>query len=185
METLPGAPRVVVIGTSSAGKTRFARTLARGLSVPYVELDELHWAPHWTEKSDAEFSRLVASAISGSAWVADGNYGVVRDVVWPRANVVVWLNYSFAVVFWRGLRRSIERGVSRTELSHGNRESFRRAFLSKESILLWILTTFSRRRLEFADLQKSVKYAHLKWIEFRRPSEASRWLSALGVSRDA
>ena len=185
METLPRDPRVVVVGTSSAGKTRFARALARGLSVPHVELDELHWAPHWKEKSDAEFSRLVAEAVSGSAWVADGNYGVVREILWPRANVIVWLNYSFPIVFWRGLCRSIERSVSRSELWHGNRESFRRAFLSKESILLWILTTYKRRRREFADLRKSAKYAHLEWIEFRRPKEARVWLSASGVSRGA
>ena len=180
MDTLPQDPRIVVIGTSSAGKTRFARTLARALAIPYVELDELHWGPHWTEKANAEFARLVADAIAGSSWIADGNYGVVRDTLWPRANVIVWLNYSFATVFWRGLRRSIERGVWRTELWHGNRESLRRAFFSKESILLWILTTFKRRRLEFADLQKSTKYAHLRWIEFRKPSEANRWLLASG-----
>jgi len=185
METLPRDPRVVVIGTSSAGKSAFARTLARALSVPHVELDELHWAPDWTEKSNADFARLLASAISGSSWVADGNYSVVRDILWPRANVIVWLNYSLAVIFWRGLRRSIERSVSRTELWHGNRESLRRAFLSRDSILLWILTTHSRRRLEFAHLQKSTKYAHLRWIEFRKPSEASRWLSASEVPRGA
>jgi adenylate kinase family enzyme len=176
---LPPDPRVVVIGTSCAGKSTFARSLARSLSVPYVELDELHWAPHWREKPDAEFARLVADAVSGCTWVADGNYGVVRDILWPRANVIVWLNYGFALVFWRGLCRSIERGVWRTELWHGNRESFLRAFLSKESILLWILTTYRRRRLEFADLRRSAKYAHLEWIEFRKPSEASRWLSAV------
>jgi adenylate kinase family enzyme len=185
METLPQDPRVVVIGTSSAGKSTFARVLARGLRVPYVELDELHWAPHWEERPDADFARLVANATSGSLWVADGNYGVVRDVLWPRANVIVWLNYSFAVIFWRGLRRTIERSVSKQVLWHGNRESLRKALFSKDSILLWILTTYKRRRLEFAHLKQSAKYAHLRWVEFRKPSEAARWLSVFGVPRDA
>ena len=185
MGTLPQDPRVVVIGTSCAGKTTLARVLAQGLRVPYVELDELHWAPHWKEKPNAEFAGLVSNATSGSLWVADGNYRVVRDVLWPRANVIVWLNYSFPVVFWRGLRRSIERSLSKQVLWHGNRESLRKALLSKDSILLWILTTYKRRRLEFARLKQSAKYAHVMWIEFRKPSEAARWLSVLGVTPDA
>ncbi len=175
----------MVIGTSSAGKSTFARVLARGLRVSYIELDELHWAPNWKEKPDAEFTRLVADATSASSWVADGNYGVVRDVLWPRANVIVWLNYSFAVVFWRGLCRSIERSLSKQALWHGNRESLLRALFSKDSILLWILTTYKRRRLEFAHLKQSTRYAHARWIEFRKPSEAARWLSIFGVARDA
>jgi adenylate kinase family enzyme len=35
--------RVIVIGTSCAGKTMFARSLADALSCPHVELDALHW----------------------------------------------------------------------------------------------------------------------------------------------
>ena len=183
MRALPQDPRVVVIGTSSAGKTTFARELAGTLSVPLVELDELHWAPNWEHKPKSEFVRLLESAVSGESWVADGNYGFVRDVLWPRANVIIWLNYSLPVIFWRGLRRSIQRSVSGAELWHGNRESFRRTFLSRESILLWIVTTYKRRQQEFMELRESKSYTNLKWIEFRLPSEASLWLSRAAAAK--
>jgi hypothetical protein len=39
----------------------------------------------------------------------DGNYGVVRDRLWPKANLIVWLNYSLPLVFWRGLTRTLSR----------------------------------------------------------------------------
>lgn len=177
MESLPRDARVVVVGTSCAGKTTFARALSKRLSVPFVELDELHWLPNWRERPDAEFRRLVEDAVSLSAWVADGNYGVARDILWPRANVIVWLDYCFALVLWRGLKRSIEGCVTGEALWHGNRESFRRTFFSRDSIIAWILKTHKRRSQQFAKLRESAQYSHLRWIVFRRPSEAVGWLA--------
>ena len=49
--------RVVVIGTSCAGKTTFARALARILTFPHIELDALHWLPNWTENQSMSFAR--------------------------------------------------------------------------------------------------------------------------------
>ena len=181
MVSLPRAPRIVVVGTSGVGKSTFARTLAAHARLPYVELDELHWAPDWREKATPEFARLVDAATKGPSWVVDGNYGVIRDLLWPRANLVVWLNYGFARTLWRGLRRSLERLWRRTELWHGNRESWRITFFSKHSILLWIITTHARRRREFAALRASGTYAQIEWLEFKRPADAERWLNQLGA----
>ncbi len=176
----PGeAQRVVVVGTSSAGKSTLARALAAQFGHPYVELDALHWAPGWTEKPDAEFLRLAAAATAGEGWVVDGNYAVVRDCIWPRATAVVWLNYSMRVVLMRGLRRTLRRGLRREVLWHGNRESLRRTFLSKESILWWIVTTHARRNAEFTRLRASGTYPRLRWIELRHPREAEDLLRAV------
>lgn len=181
MDSLPSAARIVVVGTSAVGKSTFARALAAQARLPYVELDELHWAPGWREKSTPEFARLVDAATKGQSWVVDGNYGVIRDLLWPRANLIVWLNYGFARTLWRGLRRSLGRLWQGTELWHGNRELWRMTFLSKHSILLWIVTTHARRRREFAALRASGKYAELEWLEFKRPAEADHWLRQLGA----
>ena len=109
----------------------------------------------------------------------DGNYGGVRDILWPRATTVVWLNYALPTVGLRALWRTIRRIVSQEPLWHDNRESFRRAFLSRESILVWALTTYRRRRREFAALRASGRYAQLSWIELSRPAEAEHFLRAV------
>jgi adenylate kinase family enzyme len=181
MASLPHAPRIVVVGTSAVGKSTFARALAAKARLPYVELDELHWSPDWREKPTREFAQLVDAATTGPSWVVDGNYGVVRELLWPRANLILWLNYGFARTLWRGLRRSLGRLWRDTELWHGNHESWQLTFLSKHSILLWIVTTHTRRRREFVGLRATGKYAQLEWVEFKRPAEAERWLSQLGV----
>jgi adenylate kinase family enzyme/GNAT superfamily N-acetyltransferase len=178
-KTLPAPQRIVVVGTSGCGKTVLARRLARSLRCPCVELDELYWGPKWTPKPDAEFRRLVAAAASAPRWVADGNYGRLRDVLWPRATTIVWLNYSFPSVLLRALRRTFRRLVTREELWHGNSESLRRSFFSRESILLWVISTFHLRRNELAGLRASGKYPHLSWVELRRPQDAEPYLRSL------
>jgi len=181
MQTLPIDPRVVVVGTSAVGKTTFARALATALQVPFVELDELHWSPGWREKSRSDFSRLVAEAAAGSVWVADGNYRTVRDIVAAR---------EFGGL--AGLRLRVDALARVPKIStalffgrsvwHGNRESLHRVFLSRESILVWIITTHKRRRRQFSELRASANYPNVVWVEFREPSEAQTWLAEVGCA---
>ncbi len=93
--------RVIIVGTSCCGKTTFSRRLAEILKQPHIELDALYWGPNWVAKPADEFRRLVENAVSRDRWVVDGNYGLVRDVIWPKATLVIWLNYDFIVVFRR------------------------------------------------------------------------------------
>jgi adenylate kinase family enzyme len=180
---LPPSPRVIVIGSSCAGKSSFARSLARARGCAHIELDELFWSAHWQPKPAADFCRLVAASADAGCWVADGNYSSARHVLWPRATTVVWLDLGLSRVLWRGLRRTLARCLSRQELWHGNRESLRRAFLSRESLLLWIVTTFHRRRREFAALREAPEFAHLTWLQVRRPAETRELLQALEADR--
>ncbi len=175
----PPSPRVVVIGSSCSGKSTFARALARARGCEHIELDELFWSADWQPKPAAEFRRLVAAAAAADCWVADGNYASARHVLWPRATTVVWLDLGLPRVLWRGLRRTLGRCLSRQELWHGNRESLRRALLSRESLLLWIVSTFHRRRREFEQLRASSAFSHLTWLKARDPGQACELLRSL------
>ena len=127
--------RVIVVGTSCSGKTTLAKTLAHTLNVPHIEMDAIHWLPDWQARPTEEVRQLTAAAVAARRWVADGNYSIVRDMLWGRATTLIWLNYSFPVVFGRALWRTTHRIITRQELFSGNRESFRQSFLSRNSIL--------------------------------------------------
>ena len=161
---------MVVIGTSCVGKTTFARSLARVLSFPHIELDALYWQPNWVPRASDEFRALTARALSQDCWVADGNYSVERDLIWSRATTVIWLNYVFPVVLWRALTRTMRRVLTKEELFSGNRESLRMAFFSRESILWWVLTTFHRRRKQYRQLFDTRTSPQLVYVEFRKPN---------------
>src|SRR6185312_16957483 len=96
--------RVVVVGTSGSGKSTFARRLAPAIGAPAIELDAINWQAGWRDLNThdpEEFVRRVAAAAATEAWVVDGNYSRVRDVLWPRATRFVWLDYGRAVIMRR------------------------------------------------------------------------------------
>ena len=49
--------RIVVVGTCGSGKTTLAAELAKRIEAPHVELDALHWGPHWTPVETEIFRR--------------------------------------------------------------------------------------------------------------------------------
>jgi adenylate kinase family enzyme len=170
--------RIVVIGTSGSGKTTLAKALAKKLGVKHVELDELHWDPDWTEVPDRVMRERVDLALSEEAWTVDGNYAQVRDIVWARAQMIVWLDYSFAVVFSRAVRRTIRRLVRREVLWNGNREKWSMLF-SKDSILLWVIQTHHLHPKRYPLLLEQPEFVHLNLVRLRSPREAKQWLKTI------
>lgn len=171
--------RIHVIGTSGSGKTTLAAHLAQHFGIPHIELDALHWGPHWEAVPLETFRQRVEAALQGPAWTVDGNYGKVRALIWSRADTVVWLDYSRAVIMSRLLLRTLHRAISGKELWHGNRESLRKAFFSRDSILLWAWQTYPRRRREYPVLLAQPEYAQLQVIRLRSPKESRAWLTSL------
>lgn len=171
--------RVIVVGTSGSGKTTFARRLARQCQLRHIELDRLFWLPGWQERDWEEFRRLVAHEVSTPGWVADGNYGFLRDVLWPHATDAVWLNYPFPLVVWRATRRTVANIVARREVFPGCRETISNSFLSRKSVIWWAITTHAERRRRYATLRREQAFPQLTWHELRSPREAERFWEAL------
>ncbi len=171
--------RVVVIGTSCSGKTTFASQLAGKLAIAHTELDVLHWLPDWQMRPLDDFRSLVKEVVEQDRWVIDGNYGKVRDIVWPRATHLVWLNYPFWTVFSRALSRTLSRVVTREELFAGNRESLCRALFDTESIVWWVLRTYRRRRREYPQLFQLPQNKHLEIIELMHQIEADWFIAGI------
>ena len=161
--------RIVVVGTSGSGKSTLAAALAQRLHCPHLELDALYWGPDWTPRSQADFIAAVDAASRGERWVADGNYSPVRELLWGRASHVIWLNYPLPLPLWRVCRRTLSRVLRHQPLWGGNRETLRRALLSRDSILLWALTSHGKNRSRYAALHGSRQFPHLQWLELRRP----------------
>ena len=163
--------RIAIIGTSGVGKTTLARRLSGRLDIPHIELDALHWKPNWEPAPDEEFRERVGEATAASSWISDGNYKVVRELVWGRATHVVWLDYPFPLILGRLLVRTFRRGIWREPLYNGNRESLWTAFFDRESVLLWAIQSHPRNQREFSERLRS-QLTDRTVLRLRRPREA-------------
>ena len=171
--------RVAVVGTSGAGKTTLGRSLAAALNIPFVELDAINWQAGWKDLNThdpEEFQRRVAAALSGEAWVSDGNYGAaIGPSVLGRATHLIWLDYGRAIVMRRVIWRSILRVLDRKELwpGTGNRERFKQLFTDKDHPIRWAWRTHASRRARYEALIAKPENAQLKVLRLRHPREAN------------
>lgn len=67
--------KVIVIGSSGAGKSTFSRKLRDATGLPLYHLDRLWHKPDRTNISREEFDRRLGEWIKEDRWIIDGNYG--------------------------------------------------------------------------------------------------------------
>ena len=158
-----------------------AAVIARRIGAPHIELDSMHWGPNWTEVDDDLFKDQLIQTLSasGDAWVIDGNYAKVRDVVWSKAEMVVWLDYSLATIWWQLLKRTLWRVTVRETLWHGNRESLRTAFLSRDSLFVWTFQTHGLHRVNYPAALALPEHSHISLVHLRSPRQTRRWLAGI------
>jgi adenylate kinase family enzyme len=180
VELLGSAPvqRVSVVGTSGVGKSTVASGLARRLGASFLELDSVHHQADWTPLPLAEFRAAVSAAAEGERWVIDGNYSSVQDIVWARADTVVWLDLPRWVVMRRIIWRSFRRAAGRVELWNGNRERWRNFFSldKEESVIAWAWQTYASTRARYEAAMADPAHAHLRFVRLGSPGEVRRFL---------
>jgi adenylate kinase family enzyme len=168
-----------VVGCSGSGKTTLARSLAGVLGVPHLELDAVFHQPGWEALDDETFRSQVREATAADRWVVDGNYSVVRDIVWDRADTVVWFDLPYATVLARTVRRTVRRAVTRQELWNGNTEPWSNLWSLKpeRSIIAWTATRHGIYRRRYEDAEHDPRWAGLDFVRLRTQKEADAFLA--------
>jgi adenylate kinase family enzyme len=170
--------RVNVLGVSGSGKSTVGRELAALLDVPYLELDELHHGPDWTEATADELRARVAPVVAQGAWVIDGSYRhKLGDLVLARADTVVWLDLPIRVWLPRLARRTFGRMLTGEELFNGNRERFRNLF-ERPNIFGWAWRRHFEYRRELPGWVEAHPNARL--VRLRSTGEVQAFLAAAG-----
>jgi adenylate kinase family enzyme len=165
--------RISVVGNSGSGKTRLARRLAEQRRIPHLELDSIFHLPGWQEPAPDEFRHRVAAFAAQDTWVIDGNYRVVQDLVWQRADTVVWIDLPRFTVMRRVVPRTLARVVRRTELWNGNREPWSNVLSvdPQRSILAWAWTQHASYRQRYSAAMSDPAWAHIEFVVLRSTRE--------------
>ncbi len=181
-DPLPFRPeRVLIAGVTGSGKTTIARRLAARWGLVHHEIDALFHGPDWTPRP--EFLDDVRAFAATDRWITEWQYTSkgTDEIMTPRAQLAIWLDYPWPVVRARLLRRTLGRSILRTAMYNGNVEKpLWRLVATRdpyENILAWQTRTrsFWTERMP----QKRQQFPHLTIVRLAHPRETERWLRHL------
>jgi adenylate kinase family enzyme len=122
--------RVLVLGSSGAGKPTFARRLGAITGLPVVHIDQLFWLPGWVQAEKEIYRPRLAQAAAEPRWIIDGNYLSTIDERLPRADHVILLDRTRFACLARVARRIARSyGQVRPDMAEGCPEQIDWAFL--------------------------------------------------------
>jgi adenylate kinase family enzyme len=153
------------------------------LGASNIELDGIYHQPGWEPLDDDLFRARVAEATEATAWVVDGKYSAVREMVWERADTVVWFDLPYALVMARSVRRTVRRAVTRQELWNGNREPWSNLYSldPRKSIIAWAATRHGVYRRRYREAEHDPRWAGLRFVRLRSQRAADAFLAEVTV----
>lgn len=137
------------------------------LKIPFYERDYYHWLPNWKERPAEEEKILINELVQNPEWIVDGYQ--------EEADTVIWLDFSFARVMYRVIKRSFLRGISRKRLWHNNIEPF----FSKESMIFYVLENYNVKKKLFERFITEGKFQNKKFIRIRNKKEEMQFWDVL------
>lgn len=176
--------RVLFAGLGGSGKSTLAREVAERLNLPLTVLDDLYYGPGLSLRED--FVDAIDAVTGGSRWVIDSQGAplsspappIHRELMWDRADTVIWLDYPKRVVLARGFNRHLQRVLTRQRLWHGYVETFRDWFDPGHPLRrAW--SGHAVRRLQLTERTTDPRWQPLTVVRLRHPRDAAAFLAAL------
>jgi len=174
-DPLPRRPaRVLVAGTSGAGKTTLAARIGSQLQVPHIEIDALFHGPDWVPRPT--FVADVRRFADRPGWVTEWQYESVRPLLAGRSDLLVWLDLPRARVMSQVTRRTLRRRLARERLWNGNVEPPLWTVLTDpEHIVRWAWSTHARTAERVAALAD--QRPELPVVRSTSRSDVDAWLT--------
>jgi adenylate kinase family enzyme len=162
------ADRIAVVGISGAGKSTFARALARRTGLPLLHGDQLDWLPGWALRPEIELAALHAEWLAQPRWIIEGWIDPERVARLDTADLVIDLDLSRWRCTARVLARMLRR-IHREEMPADCVDRF------QPHVLDWVF--FKRER---PAIDGALRAAKLKsYVRLTNPRQIQAWLAAL------
>jgi adenylate kinase family enzyme len=140
-----GARRILVYGVTGSGKSTAAKRIARRTGLPLTLADELTWQPGWVPVDEGRQRELFTAVVARDRWVLDTAYAAWLDIVLPRVDLIVALDYPRWFSLQRLVRRTVMRSIDKRPICNGNTQSLRGLY-APDSIVRWHFRTFAEKR---------------------------------------
>lgn len=171
--------RIAIVGPSGSGKTTLGRWLGQHKGLPFADLDYFFWRPGWTESPIDAFRADVHRITQAERWIVAGNCAKARDLVWPRADTLIWLDLPLPAVMWRATTRALRQWWSAEPICNGNRQTLAHIVNGRDSLLGYTLRTFHARRREWPQALGLPEHASVSVIRLRSAGDVAAWQAAI------
>ncbi|MFE9045235.1 adenylate kinase [Streptomyces sp. NPDC007818] len=168
--------RVASFGPPASGKTTMSRRLAAHMEVAHTDLDEILFAEARPLPLD-EFRAAADRITRDDAWVVEGNFSKLADVVWHRAEVLVWLDLPLRLVVWRITIRNLRRLSGLDRSAQARRLTWERAFFGRRSLLRTAVRKYRHNRPRYARQVAETAALGVRVVRLRSGREADAWLA--------
>lgn len=170
--------RVLIIGSSGSGKTSLGRLLSQSWGMPFFDLDDVAWLPNWILQDPQKEKAAVEQAVENEKWIIVGNYSRHKPLIWPKAELIIWLDLSLLICLKRALFRALNNLYHHKSFCNGNFESISRlCSLSDRSIIYWILKNYKRKKKRYELWLEKDKDSNLcPHIRIKTPKELQDFL---------
>ncbi len=140
----------MVFGRPGSGKSTFAHDLHKITCLPLHHLDKHFFTRNWIERNTQEFLDIQQSIVDTNYWIIDGNSIKSLEMRYPKADLVLCINFPRWICLYRILKRILFPNTKINDRAEGCKDS-----LSWK--LLEYTWTFDQR------VEKSIKYLREKY----------------------
>lgn len=170
--------KIVIIGSSGAGKTTLARRLGNLLKIKTYHLDRLFWERGWQSKSHDARIDILQKIVQNKQWVIEGTYLASSEPRLDDADTIIFLDIFPLICLWRVFSRHHKtRNYPRRDLPMECTDK-----VSSSSIWKVFVFPFNERRLL---KRKLYSYSSKQIIWLRSSKQIDKFFMELQESEDA
>lgn len=138
--------KIIIIGSSGAGKTTLACELGDKLAIEVFHLDRLLWKPNW-EMTDQEYQiECQNNLVKNPSWIIDGNFGGTLGIRIDAADTIIFLDFNRWMYIYQILKRVKKyNGTTRPDMQADCPEKFDFSFIK------WVWNFPNKQKIEILE----------------------------------
>jgi len=167
--------RITIVGSPGAGKSTFAKALAKKTHIPLHHLDFYYHQKKFDYENDKQaWLRKLHELTSGDTWIIEGNYGSSYGQRIPKSDTLIFMDMPASLSIWSVLKRRVQyRKRRRSEMPAEWKEKIDPIFFK------YVLLFRVKSRKDVVDGIEKYKHNNLEIVHFKSRKAAYEWLKKL------